>query len=251
MFLHKIKTSLVLSLLVFLTSCSLLKASSAKQYLFVPKPELLSEQRNRAPFSGYWVYDPNNYFELKKKYQKLYIATVNTDHVERYYEKSKSSKKTKIARIEESKELARYFREKLKLSLANQENKFISVIDQPQEGALEIKLALVKITPTNPVVNAIGTAAGAFVTGGGLIKSLGEGSVEMEGYVAEKEDSNLYEEFADREGQKVSPFSIKDYQLYAHIRIALDDWAMQLAELLSTEPEHTVEDSLPVSINPF
>ena len=58
-------------------------------------------------------------------------------------------------------------------------------------------------------------------------------------------------EFKDRESDKNSAFTVKDFQRFAHARVAIDDWADQFAELITTNIEHQVEDSFPFSINPF
>jgi hypothetical protein len=61
----------------------------------------------------------------------------------------------------------------------------------------------------------------------------------------------LWEAFKDREGQKISAFSVKDYQKYAHIRVALDEWAMQIAQLFNTPHDVTVEEVDLLSVNPL
>ncbi len=74
----------------------------------------------------------------------------------------------------------------------------------------------------------------------------------MEGYVEVADDARaVWEEYKDREGQKTSLFSLKDYQRYAHLRVALDDWAKQVVELLSTPPEHKVNDSEGIELDPL
>lgn len=241
----------LLLLLLCLSGCSLLKASSAKQFVFVPQPELLAEHRDRAPFFGYWVSDPNEYFNVRRKLARFYIAPVNTQFAEQQLAEVYRDKKKRKQRIEEARELARYFREKLKMSLAMRSGGRFQSVEEKTPGALELQLAIVQITPTNPTINLAGTIAGFFVPGGGLIKYAGEGSIAIEGYVESSAVQTTYEQFADREGQKAAPFTLKDYQRYAHIRIAIDDWSEHIATLLTTAPEYKVEDSLPVSLNPF
>ena len=249
---------ILLSVSLLTTSgCSLLKASAVKETVFIPKPEVLTENRERAPFSGYWVSDPKKFLELRETYSMVFIDDVDTSKATEIYQKASGSEKTKQKRIEEVKELAIYFKERLKIALRNTEDndktKFIEleISEEIDENGLALKLALTQVVPTNPGINLAGTVAGYFVPGGGLIKYFGEGSVAMEGFVEEEPDSLLHSQFSDREGQKTYPFSLKDYQRYAHIRVALDDWADQIAEILTTPPEHKVEDSLPFSVNPF
>ena len=249
--------TIVLSLVLFLSACSLLKARPAEHAGFLPKPELVVEMRERAPFNFYWVFDAKQYAELRKDYGQVYIAPIDTSVVKEIYLASSGSDKTKQARIQEAEELASYFRAKLKLSLkailTKTETQIpVRIVDKPGPKTLSLKLALVQVVPTNPGVNLVGTAAGFFVPGGGLVKLAGEGSVAMEGFTAENEEQkDVLEQFKDRESHKASAFTVKDYQRYAHIRVAIDDWADQLATLLTTPSEVQVEDSLPLSLNPL
>lgn len=231
--------------------CSLVKARPAELSGFLPKGELLAEDRKRAPFNGYWVFHDKQYYELRRAYRRVYVAPVDTTFVEKIYRAASGSEKTKTRRIQEAKELASYFEAKLKLIIEDSRDLPFQLVDQPGEGVMTLRLALTQIVPTNPGINLAGTAAGFFVPGGGLIKILGEGSIAMEGYVEERGPKEPYEQYKDREGQKISAFSFKDYQRYAHIREAIDDWSMQVVELLATPPDHTVADSLAVTLNPI
>jgi len=94
-----------------LTGCGALKASPAKDSGFLPRADLLTEQRSRAPFNGYWVYDPEEYYQLRTDYSRVYIAPIDTSFVAKAYENASGSEKTKTQRIQEAEELAKYFRE--------------------------------------------------------------------------------------------------------------------------------------------
>lgn len=252
---------------LLLSGCSVIKARPAKDAGFVPHPELLAERRERAPFHGYWVRDADQYDQVRFTRAKVFIAPIDVEHAVKLYQESGASEKSVKQRAEEAEELARYFREKLRLVLESYKDGRVKVDDEAERDALALRLALVEIVPTNPGVNILGTAAGFFVPGGGLIKVLGEGSVAMEGVVDSVESQEgesgtapqgstealpvVWESFKDREGQKTSPFSVKDYQEYAHIRVALDEWAMQIAQLLNTPHSVQVEDGDLVSVNPL
>ena len=247
-----LRTFLLLACLLIVGGCSVLKARPAKHAGFLPKPELVLEQRERAPFNGYWVIDPISFNELKKNGKQLYIAPIDTSIVNKSIQDAKGSKRIKSNRIEEAEELARYFRERLKLAFNARGDWQPKIVNNQGPNTLQLKLAFVQIIPTNPGINFAGTVAGFFVPGGGLIKFAGEGSIAMEGYISEEiPNTLLYEQYKDREGQKASAFSLKDYQRYEHIRVVIDDWSEQLAELFTTDPSHTVEDSDVISLNPL
>ncbi len=248
---RRIHTISVATLLIAIATsgCSVLKASPAKEIRFLPNGALLAEQPKRAPFNGYWVKEPGAFFRLKQERSKLYIAPVRTEIVEAELTKKTKDPRTLRRLIEETHEVARYFRERIRLSIENLESRIVSPIETPTPDALTLELALVEVMPTNPGINIIGTAAGFLIPGGGLIKSAGSGSVAFEGLV--KDGDTVIEQFRDREGDKSAPATIKDYQRFGHIREAMDDWASQLAELENTPPEHQVAESLPFTLNPF
>lgn len=90
-----------------------------------------------------------------------------------------------------------------------------------------------------------------FVPGGGLIKVAGKGSVAIEGAVRDADTGEILFEFRDREGDKAAPFTVKDFQRFAHAQVAFDEWAKQLVELLATPVTHMVDDSLPFTLSPL
>jgi|GEM_PF-5704883 len=44
--------------------------------------------------------------------------------------------------------------------------------------------------------------------------------------------------FKDRQIDKFLPFSLRDFQHYAHLRRSIDEWAEQVAELMATRSGH-------------
>jgi hypothetical protein len=244
-----------LALVGGLTGCSIVRARPAERAGFVPQSVMLEETRERAPFHGYWVREPKYYDALRLESGKIYIAPVDVHFAVEIYSKASGSDTIKRARIAEVQELGRYFHERLRLTLGSIEGRRFSLVQDPGPDVFNLRLALVQIIPTNPGVNVVGTAAGFFVPGGGLIKIFGEGSVAMEGYTergsATEDPSQIWEGYADREGQKTSPFSLKDYQKFAHIRVAIDEWVKQIGELLNTKYTETIEDRDLISINPL
>lgn len=276
----------VLALALLLSGCALVKAREAADAGFIPPSARLAENRQRAPFHGYWVADGKAYEARRFAVGRVAIAPVDVAYALKQYAASRSSSDEQ--RIEEIEELGRYFREKTRLALAGRGHIHAVADDEPNPEVLTLKLALVDVVPTSPAVNVVGTVAGYFLPGGGLIKVLGEGSVAFEGFVEDNESPadpltppagplpaqsvsvapdpagspmqvappvskmpRLWEAFKDREGHKVSAFSFKDYQRYAHIRVAIDEWADQLATLLDSTQDVMVEDRYIIAVNPF
>ena len=241
--------SLLLATLASLSACSVLKASPAPDTGFLPNPERLSEMRERAPFHASWFLMDGRYAALKENYTKIHVRPIETGYLRDQYRKADLPDGYRTQRIEELTEVARFLEGSLKLSLEQYPDAKLEVVDQPGPGVFVLELARAELTPTDPTINTIGTAAGFFVPGGGLIKRVGQGSIAIEGIVRDGETGEVLEQFRDREADKSSAFSVKDFQQYAHARESIVDWAEQLAELANTPLDHKVEDSLPFSLS--
>ena len=231
-------------------SCAvgILKSSEAPDYGFISMPELLKKNKTRAAFNKSWIADSKIYMKVKDNSKYIYIKPVNVDLLAKELSKEIDDQEELQHRIEEAQEVSDYFYHKLRLIINHSEDFPLELVDKPRENTLSLELAIVELVPTNVAINALGTIAGFFVPGGGLIKLTAKSKVAMEGLVKEKV---LLEEFKDREGEKTSFFTVRDFQRYAHVRESVDDWSMQLVNLLSSPVKEELEDSSSFSFNPF
>lgn len=258
-----ISSSLCLILLL-LSGCSLIKARPAEDAGFLPNPELLKDLSERAPFHAAYISDEKRIEELRVKYTKVYIEPVITTLAEEKLRKRNLPDSIIADRIEDLRELARYFEGKIRVAFEEFDPtdvddevektgpiKKFQVVDVPTDDTFVWQLAIIDISPNSPELNIAATAAGFFVPGTGAVRALGAGSIAIEGIVRDGKTGDVLCEFRDREADKTAPVSIRDYQMYAHIRRALDEWAEQFAELAGTPMNHQVSDSLPFTLNPF
>lgn len=249
----KIKILLLLIALFVLDACSVLKANPAKDAGFLPRPSFVQENQNRAPFNAFWEKDAEEFSKLRKEKNKIYIASIDTSVVEKQIKAAEKVETIATDRVEEAETLASYFQNVLKLKFKNHTPEKLKILEEANKDALKLQLALTEIVPTDPGINIIGTVAGLLVPGGGLIGRFGSGSIAMEGYISQVATPQdiLEMEFRDREGQKTRPFSVKNYQKYAHLREIIDEWAEQIVAIYFSQPDETIDDSSAVSLNPF
>lgn len=246
--------------LLFFSSCSVLrrfKASEARDYGFVKHPEYFSKDFDSRPFHRRWINFKEKLYSLvkSKKKKEVYFHPIDIGILTKQANKI-SDEKNRFARLDEVNELARYFEFKLKMAL-KAKNKDYVFIDKPKPKILNVHIALVEVEPTNPYINATGTVAGFFVPGGGLIKSFAKGGVAIEGYfdatsiVMKKPKYIVLEQFKDRESDKAAPFTVKDFQKYAHVRSSIDDWSLQIADIIIHPIGYKVDDSLPFELSVY
>jgi hypothetical protein len=263
---------------MLLCSCSLVRPRQLDSTPFLTHGKALVEKRERAPFNGIYVSDEKKWDTLVQSYSKIHFHEVNVEHAIARIKKMDLPPSIERQRIEELTEMARYLRERFKnaaesvgdeneeeeteqIALAEdaaealapgkvKRKTFMVVEERPQDGFL-VDLALVEIVPTNPGIQALATIGGFFVPGGGAIRLLGTGSIAIEGVVKDGASGEVLFEFKDREADKTTLFSVKDYQQYAHARQTIEEWSMQFAEVATTTSEHMVDDALLVSVNPL
>jgi len=246
-----------------LSACSVFKARPAPDSGFLPYPERLKPMPERAPFNSAYVPNPKRLEELRMKYQFVSILPINTLPAESKIRALKLTSASERERVSDLHELGGYFHERLRNAFSNYDGDGLSaegvpiavrkftVLDEPTNETLVLEIAITEISPNLPEVSAIAAVAGVFFPGSGLIRLFGSGSIAIEGIVRDGRTGEMLAEFRDREADKSAPISVRDYQMYAHIRRSLDDWADQLAELAGTMSTHQVRDSLPFTLNPL
>jgi hypothetical protein len=241
-----LKTLLIL--LVFACSaCSVLKASPAARSSFLPVVDSL-KLADKSPFNALLA-DPKLGL-IKKNYNRIQISQVNFDNLKQKLQGDLDPEDLQ-ERLEETAEVANYLRSKFIMELEDYPNNQFMITEQAGPNTFIVSLAIIELEATNPIVNSLGTAAGFFIPGGGLIKRFGTGSIAIEGFIKDGDNNQVLLEFADREADKSAPFTVKDFQEYAHVRAAIDDWAEQYAELINNDDMHIVDDSLPFELLPF
>lgn len=241
----------VLLLGVFITGCSILKAGSPETSDFLPYPHRLVEGDKRFPFAATWVLDKNDFEPIQTKRKYIVVLPVSTEFAEPKLLRLARSERAKKERQEELQEIARFMQASFEGALDQSPMSIFKPAKEVSSDAYILQVAITDLTPTDPAVNTLGTAAGFFLPGGGLIKLAGQGGIAIEGIVRDGATKKVVMQFKDREIDKSAPITVKDFQEYAHIREAIVDWAIQYAAVMAKPWDPMVEDSSPITLNPF
>jgi len=244
-----------LAFLLSLASCNFLQrnihASAAPSSRFLHHGNDLVELRERSPFNGAWYANREEFYKIRPTYTALVIRPVFTEIVEESLQKEQRSEEVE-GDIEEVREIAAYMRAKFIQAVRDRNGIIITVVEEPKEAnTFALELALTEVHPTSPAINVVGTTAGLFIPGGGLVKRFGTGSVAFEARITDAKTGQELIEFKDRETDKTAPVTLRDFQRYAHIRTTIDEWAEQFAELAATPYENKVEDSSTFTLKPW
>ena len=109
-----------------------------------------------------------------------------------------------------------------------------------------------QLKPTNVAGNVIATGAGAVVPGARAVGSqFTRGGIAFEAKLRNAQTGELLAEYADSQQDKMSLLSLRDYSANAHSRRAIQDWARQMEQLVSTPANHKVPRALRLTLNPF
>ncbi len=130
---------------------------------------------------------------------------------------------------------------------------FYELTQRPGKDTVILQLALTELTPTSAKGNALTTVVKLLVTplaavGGFFTK----GNIAMEGKMlapmSGKGRSHLpFFQFADREADKFTFFSFRDYQSYGHGARTLRHWAVHFEEMTRARQGEKVKDSSAVT----
>jgi hypothetical protein len=205
----------------------------------------------RAPFDRAWIGDPIEFQRKKETYKKLFIKPVNTDHLlqQTWWDDLNLQDSDRLK--EDIVTLAIYMHDRFVNAIKTDPRHALEIVDAPGPETFVLELALVQIKPTKPAVNIIGDTLGVFVPGGGLVKTVGSGSIAIEAVLRDGLTNEELVLFADREADKMAPISLNDYTWYGHAKEIIDDWADQYVELASTPLSHKVEAGLPFTLAPW
>lgn len=245
---HLLSLTLCLPLAALFGGCASsshgLKAKTVALSGFIENPGAMKAHRERAPFNLTWE-SPR--FEGKRgQYSAIYIPAVRTDYlraVDRPLVTALEGPKAKDRPVGAT---AGLLRTAFIAGLKAPGSRF-AVANGKGPRVLTLELALIEMNPTN----VVGNAARYGAPGGSVLAPATKGNIAIEGKVRDSVSGELLYEFADNEQDKFAVVTLRDMSSYGHARVAIKEWGKQFAEIVGTPGSHKVEDSSPVTINPF
>ena len=226
-------------------SAGLIKASPAPPSPFIEHPQALTHDPNRTPFNRVERNPSPKAWARVRDFHQIVILPVNTRYL-----RQKNGAPQSAAQVRAANEMAAYLHASVVKAFLNGGQ--YQVVSHPGHKTLSLELAVVELHPTNVAVNVVGTAAGAVVPGANFVGSvISRGGIAVEGKLRNAETGELLMEFTDREHDKTSLFSFRDYSPYAHARRSADDWAKELEALSRTPRTQKVPSAAAITLNPF
>ena len=228
-------------------SAGLLKADPGRPSPFIEHPAALAKDPVHTPFNKIERNPSQKAWARVKNFDQIVILPVNIRYL-RHKEHASPAEQMKEARAAAN--MAEYMRAKFQQAIAKG-GKY-RVVSRPGHKTLVLELALVELQPTIVPLNVVGTGASVVAPGANFVTSLASrGTIAFEGKLRNGETGELLEEFTDREHDKSSVFSFRDYASYAHGRRTADDWATELDAMSRTPRNQKVHGAMAFTLNPM
>lgn len=231
---------------MFIAACTTKPAPDSG---FLANPELMTQQRERAPFDRAWVKPGFR----KSAYTALIISKVST----RYLLENTGWAAANPANDtlnQESDKLARFTGDTFVQAFRNDPKKRFEIVDRPGMGVAVLDLAIVELVPSHAALGALGLVApfarAPLVAVGSKVGGKST-CVAIEGRLRDSDTGEVLMMFADREEPPLRIIDAKAVTWYGSAEDCIKAWANQLVELGNTPPDRKVEDAPNFTLKPW
>lgn len=239
-----------------LPACSstnrLLKAKPTELSPFFEQQAGVADARKQLPFHKIWMTTDRQLEAVAIHKTKLFVAPVNLQHL-RPVKKALVRQEIEWGGIQRrEKEIAHQLRNEFAKAYLRSPSPRYQIVQQPGPDTLTLELAIVELNPTSPKGNAVKTAL-KFVVGpvAGLGGYFTKGNMAIEGKVRDSQSGGLFFQFADNEADKMTFYSMRDFQPYGHAIHAMRKWAEQFELMTRTPPGQKIKDTYCITLLPY
>lgn len=234
------------------TTNKVLKAKPVPLSPFVEHPKQMKPARDRVPFHyAYFAKDPLVRQRALGK-SEIYVAPVYLNYM-RPLKKMLVRYEVEHGSIERNeKKMATLLRNTFANEFKQAEAPRYKLAQKPNSNSVTLELAIVELNPTSPKGNAVKTAA-KFMVGplAGLGGVFTKGNMAIEGKLKNSQTGELVFQFADNEADKMTFYSLRDYQAYGHAYISIEHWARQFEQFTRTRPNEKIKESTFFTLSPY
>jgi hypothetical protein len=237
---------ILLPVILATAGCSVIDAKVAKPTAFLVNHDKLQTLPERSPFHLAWNISREQPDYKNKVFKKVYLKPINLDYLGKAsVDEWRQNFQISTATDEEIKEIIDYMYDRFLQAIVTSLHKF-EVVSSASPETLVLEIALVEFNPTQVSYKLAGAAAGSFVPGGSALKTLGKGGIGIEAKFSDGGTGEILGEVADRREEKTALVAdLNNLSRLGHAKEAIDDWANELKELMSTPITQKVNRTLP------
>jgi hypothetical protein len=230
----------------------LLKAKAAPVSPFLDRRQEMRPARERAPFHYVWRNTDPAVQSRVMQSSEIYIAPVSLACLRPV---SKNLARWEIEQGHYARDEARMaaeLRARFAKAFQSAARPRFRLVPRPTARSITLSLAITELNPTSVKGNVVKTAS-KFVIGpfSAVLGVFTKGNIAIEGKVALSSDGAAVYQFSDNEKDKMTLYTLRDYRPYGHALKAMDEWARQFVELVSTPGDHRVSESSFFTLSPW
>lgn len=188
-----------------------------------------------------------------KAKNKLYIAPVSLAWLRPMSKNLANLEISEKKWQEGSQVLASYAHEQFVAAFRNASPRRYEVVESPGKDTQTLELALIDLNPNTWSGSIVRNGVNAIaVPGTDLIFARAarplKGNLVIEGRLLDSKSKETLFEFADNEESKSAVIiNVRDFTTFGQARLAIREWAAQLAQLLGSAPDAEIKDASPVT----
>ncbi|MEM1296500.1 MAG: DUF3313 family protein, partial [Verrucomicrobiota bacterium] len=201
---------------------------------------------DRWPFQRVWYSE--KWAKDRHSYEKVILPDISIAYLQDTAWKDRKPGDSQDELAEDAQKLADFWEELRSNRSRNEVTAKMDLTTTSGPKTLIIEAAIVELVPNNAILKIAGTAAGQAVTGGGLIKKLGNGSIAFEMQVRDSETGEVLIQAADREVFQSALVDVASYTWYHGAKNVIKEWQEQMYELYSSPFDQKVEDGRPIKL---
>jgi hypothetical protein len=234
----------VLALALTLIGC---KAGEAKSTGFVDKSRMVDDPS--LPFQRSWI-KPG--FD-KQKYNKLYVAPVNTEYMLKMTEWQQGVRKEDFEK--DLAKLAVFTQDAIKKAFREDPRHRMQVLDAPtaDPDALIVEIAIIEVVPSKVALNALGYAPFGIGLTINAVRMVAKdtSTCAFEGRVRDAATKDIVATMADREAQQLALVSVRGLTWYSNAETIITQWSKQFVEVANRKPGETVKGTDAFTLKPW
>ncbi len=221
---------------------------------FLEDFENMKDMDGDGPFLITWTAAPQEQREVSAGRTEIYIAPVETRYLRPISQSLAAGQHRRWKRQRPVAEIAEEIQAEFVAAFLESADPRYVVVSEPTADSVTLRLSLVELDPTSTsgnVVRKVGSALAGPITGiagvatpaSGVAGMFTKGSIAIEGQLRDTAGGWLLLQFADREHDKMTLWTLRDFRPYGHAKVAIRDWARQFEELTRNPRWREMDDS--------
>jgi hypothetical protein len=230
----------------------IVKAKPTNLTPFLEDFENMTMTQGRGPFHAYWLGATHEQILQSSKRTEIYIAPVETQFLRPIGKAMAARQHKRWAKDRPVSQVATQIRAEFVSAFMSSANPRYVAVDSPTTDSVTLRLSLVELDPTSVTGNVAKKAASVVLTpAAGAAGGFTKGRIAIEGQLRDTEGNYLLLQFADREKDKMTFWTARDFKPYGHATVAIKEWAAQFEELTRNPRWREMGDSRAWTLRPW